>query len=174
MSCLAPHIEAFLREHMTRHRAASAHTCDSYAYSFQSLFEFADRRLRTMPSALTLEQLDAPLIAAFLEHLESARRNSAQTRNIRLAALRSFLKFAARRDIVNLSVIEQALGSALEPAVLGYFDARHGGVHRCGAVGAKAFDLARSKSRRSLQDSKTRMRLRSMKRSSTFSPDCRA
>ena len=55
MSSLAPHIEAFLREHLPRHRAASAHTCDSYAYSFQSLFEFAARRLRTMPSALMLE-----------------------------------------------------------------------------------------------------------------------
>ena len=95
MNSLAPHIEAFLREHLARHRAASAHTCDSYAYSFQSLFEFAARRLRTVPSALMLEQLDAPLIAAFLEHLESARRNSAQTRNIRLAAIRSVLPLCA-------------------------------------------------------------------------------
>ena len=46
MSSIAPHIEAFLREHLARHRAASAHTCDSYAYSFQSLFEFAARRLK--------------------------------------------------------------------------------------------------------------------------------
>ena len=41
MTSIAPHIEAFLREHLARHRGASAHTCDSYAYSFQSLFEFA-------------------------------------------------------------------------------------------------------------------------------------
>ena len=85
MRSLAPHIEASLREHLARHRAASALTCDSYAYSFQALFEFAARRLRTVPSALLLEQLDAPLIGAFLEQLESVRRNSAQTRNIRLA-----------------------------------------------------------------------------------------
>ena len=43
MTSLAPHIEAFLREHLVRHRGASPHTCDSYAYSFQSLFEFASR-----------------------------------------------------------------------------------------------------------------------------------
>jgi integrase/recombinase XerD len=109
MSCLAPHIEAFLREHMTRHRAASAHTCDSYAYSFQSLFEFAARRLGTMPSALMLEQLDAPLIAAFLEHLESARRNSAQTRNIRLAAIRSFFRFVHHREPAALEQIRRIL-----------------------------------------------------------------
>jgi site-specific recombinase XerC len=95
MSSLAPHVEAFLREHLARHRDASAHTCDSYAYSFQALFEFAARRLRTVPSALMLEQLDAPLIGAFLEQLETVRMNSAQTRNIRLAAIR--LRISAHR-----------------------------------------------------------------------------
>lgn len=109
MSLLAPHIEAFLREHLARHRAASAHTCDSYAYSFQSLFEFAAAKLRTVPSALMLEQLDAPLIAAFLEHLESARRNSAQTRNIRLAAIRSFYCFMQHREPAALEQIRRVL-----------------------------------------------------------------
>jgi hypothetical protein len=47
MTSLAPHIEAFLREHLVRHRGASQHTCDSYAYSFQSLFEFASTRLES-------------------------------------------------------------------------------------------------------------------------------
>jgi len=109
MSSLAPHIEAFLREHLARHRAASAHTCDSYAYSFQALFEFAARRLRTVPSALMLEQLDAPLIGAFLEHLETARRNSAQTRNIRLAAIRSFFGFVQHREPAALEQIRRIL-----------------------------------------------------------------
>ena len=106
---LAPHIEAFLREHLARHRAASAHTCDSYAYSFQSLFEFAARRLRIAPSALMLEQLDAPLIGAFLEHLEDTRRNSAQTRNIRLAAIRSFFRFVQYREPAALEQIRRIL-----------------------------------------------------------------
>jgi integrase/recombinase XerD len=43
MTPLAPHIETFLREHLSHHRGASQHTCDSYAYSFQLLFEFAAR-----------------------------------------------------------------------------------------------------------------------------------
>ena len=59
MTSLAPHIEAFLREHLVRHRGASQHTCDSYAYSFQLLFEFAAREFKVAPSALMLEQLDA-------------------------------------------------------------------------------------------------------------------
>ena len=109
MSSIAPHIEAFLREHLARHRGASPHTCDSYAYSFQSLFEFASHKLKTAPSALMLEQLDATLISAFLEHLEAARRNSAQTRNVRLAAIRSFFRFLQHREPAALDQIRRIL-----------------------------------------------------------------
>jgi len=85
MTPLAPHIEAFFHDYLVRHRGVSPHTCDSYAYSFQALFEFASRKLRVSPSALMLEQLDASLISSFLEHLEGVRGNSAEARNIRLA-----------------------------------------------------------------------------------------
>ena len=60
MTPVAPHIEAFLREHLARHRGASQHTCDSYAYSFQSLFTFASRKLKVAPSALLLQRRRAP------------------------------------------------------------------------------------------------------------------
>src|SRR5215813_376495 len=98
MTSLAPHMEAFLREHLVRHRGASQHTRDSYAYSFQSLFGFASQKLKVAPSSLMLEQLDAALISTFLEHLESTRGNSAETRNIRLAAIRSFFRFLQHRE----------------------------------------------------------------------------
>ena len=109
MSSIAPHIEAFLREHLIRHRGASQHTCDSYAYGFQSLFEFASQRLKTPPAALTLAQLDAPMISGFLEHLETTRRNSAETRNIRLAAIRSFFRFLQHREPAALDQIRRVL-----------------------------------------------------------------
>ncbi len=109
MTSLAPHMEAFLREHLVRHRGASQHTCDSYAYSFQALFEFAARKLRTAPAALMLEQLDATLIGAFLEHLETSRRNSAETRNIRLAAIRSFFRFLQHREPAALEQVGRVL-----------------------------------------------------------------
>src|SRR6266581_6549188 len=109
MTSLARHIEAFLREHLVRHRGASQHTCDSYAYSFQSLFEFAARKLRTAPAALMLEQLDATLISAFLEHLETSRRNSAETRNIRLAAIRSFFRFLQHREPAAIEQVRRVL-----------------------------------------------------------------
>jgi integrase/recombinase XerD len=98
MTPLAPHIEAFFRDYLVRHRGVSPHTCDSYAYSFQALFEFASRKLRVTPSALMLEQLDASLISSFLEHLEGVRGNSAETRNIRLAAIRSFFRFLQHHE----------------------------------------------------------------------------
>jgi integrase/recombinase XerD len=109
MTSLAPHMEAFLREHLVRHRGASQHTCDSYAYSFQALFEFAARKLKTAPVALMLEQLDAPLISAFLEHLETSRRNSAETRNIRLAAIRSFFRFLQHREPAAVEQVRRVL-----------------------------------------------------------------
>ena len=109
MTSIAPHIEAFLREHLARHRGASPHTCDSYAYSFQSLFEFAAVNLKVSPAALMLEQLDAPLVSTFLEHLETTRRNSAHTRNVRLAAIRAFFRFLQHREPAALNQVRRVL-----------------------------------------------------------------
>lgn len=109
MNPIAPHIEAFLREHLGHHRGASQHTCDSYASSFQLLFEFAAKYLKVTPSALKLEQLNAELISAFLENLEDVRRNSPETRNIRLAAIRSFFRFLEHRQPTALEQIRRVL-----------------------------------------------------------------
>jgi integrase/recombinase XerD len=109
LTSLAPHMEAFLREHLARHRGASQHTCDSYAYSFQSLFAFASQKLKAAPSALLLEQLDAALISTFLEHLETTRGNSAETRNIRLAAIRSFFRFLQHREPAAVAQVRRVL-----------------------------------------------------------------
>lgn len=97
MTPLAPHLATFLRDYLPRDRACSAHTCDAYAYAFQLLVCFAAQRYGTSPSALTLEQLDAPVILAFLGHLEVDRGNSATSRNARLAAIKSFAHFLEYR-----------------------------------------------------------------------------
>lgn len=109
MTSIAPHIETFLRDHLRQQRGASDHTCDSYAYSFQALFEFAASTFKVAPSALRLEQLDATLIATFLRHLEIDRGNSAQTRNVRLAAIRSFFRFLQHREPAALEQIRRVL-----------------------------------------------------------------
>lgn len=97
MTALAPHLAAFLRDYLPRQRACSGHTCEAYAYSFQLLILFAAERLGVSPSALSLEQLDIPLVVAFLEHIEIARGNSPKTRNARLAAIKSFAHFIEYR-----------------------------------------------------------------------------
>ena len=97
MTLLAPHLTAFLRDRLPRERSASPHTCDAYAYAFQLLLSFAAKRLQTQPSALLLEQLDVPLVLAFLDDLETTRSNSPRTRNARLAAIKAFARFVEYR-----------------------------------------------------------------------------
>ena len=109
MTPIAPQIEAFLHENLSQHRGASQHTCDSYAYSFQLLFEFAAVKLKVTPSSLALEQLDARLISDFLEYLEETRNNSPKTRNVRLAAIKSFFHFLEYRQPAALEQIRRVL-----------------------------------------------------------------
>lgn len=97
MTPIAPHIAAYLRERLPNERKASPHTSDTYAYAFQLLFQFASDRLGCSPAALQLEHLDAPLVLAFLEHLQTRRTNSPSTRNARLAAIKSFMHFLEYR-----------------------------------------------------------------------------
>jgi integrase/recombinase XerD len=109
MTPIAPHIEAFLRENLSQHRGASQHTCDSYACSFLLLFEFAAARLKVTPSSLALEQLDSGLVSAFLEYLEDVRQNAPETRNVRLAAIKSFFRFLEHRQPAALEQIRRVL-----------------------------------------------------------------
>lgn len=97
MTALAPYLGTFLREHLPKERRASQHTCEAYAQTFQLLLGFAASRLKIKPSKIEIERLDAPLILAFLEHLEKKRGNSARTRNARLAAINSFFRFLEYR-----------------------------------------------------------------------------
>lgn len=109
MTPLAPHLTAFLRERLPRERRASIHTCDAYAYAFQLLLTFAARRLDTQPSALMIEQLDVPLVLAFLDDLERTRGNSARTRNARLAAIKSFARFVEYRVVACVQQVHMLL-----------------------------------------------------------------
>ncbi len=97
MTTLATQLSAFLREHLPRERKVSPHTCETYAYAFQLLVRFAAGRLGVRPSQITIEQLDVPLVLAFLEYIEAERGCSARTRNARLAAVHSFFRFVEYR-----------------------------------------------------------------------------
>src|SRR5205809_6005193 len=109
MTPLAPHLTAFFQERLTLERQASINTCDSYAYAFKLLLNFASKRLKAAPSRLAFEQLDAPLVVAFLNDLESKRSNAASSRNVRLAAIRSFMRFMEYRAPSALEQIQRVL-----------------------------------------------------------------
>jgi site-specific recombinase XerD len=97
MSPLAPSLEAFFTDRLVGQRAASQNTIAAYALTFRLLLGFASARSGTAPSRLDIAQLDAPLVASFLEHLERERRNTAATRNARLAAIHSLFSYLAPR-----------------------------------------------------------------------------
>ncbi len=97
MTALAPYLSTFLLEHLPRERNASPHTSEAYAHSFKLVVCFAAARLNVKPCQVEVEQLDAPLILAFLQHIENERGNSARTRNARLAAINSFFRFLEYR-----------------------------------------------------------------------------
>ena len=97
MTAIAPHVSDFLRVRLPVERNASAHTRATYSHAFMLLFEFAARRLRCSPSGLNVEQLDAKLIMAFLDHLERDRNNGVSSRNARLAAIKSLFRYIEHR-----------------------------------------------------------------------------
>lgn len=109
MTHLAPLVTSLLREHMPRQRGYSAHTCDTYAHSFKLLFGFAAKRTGTRPSQLQIEQLDALLILDFLSHIEIERGNAASTRNTRLAAIKTLMRYIEYQVPSALEQVRQVL-----------------------------------------------------------------
>jgi integrase/recombinase XerD len=109
MTALAATLQAFFTERLIRQRQASPHTLAAYRDTLRLLLVFASARKDVEPSKLDIDDLDAPLIGAFLDHLEKRRENSARTRNARLAAVRSLFRYAALRHPEHAAVIERVL-----------------------------------------------------------------
>jgi site-specific recombinase XerD len=109
MSALAPSLQAYFTDRLIDQRQASPNTIAAYRDTFRLLLAFAAQRLGTSPSDLDIAALDAPLIAAFLQHLETDRGNSTQTRNNRLAAIHSLFAYLALRHPEHAASIQRVL-----------------------------------------------------------------
>lgn len=109
MSALASSLQAFFTDRLVREKGASPHTIASYRDTIRLLLRFAATRTGVEPCQLSLDQLDAPLIGAFLDHLETARGCGARTRNTRLAAIRTFYRYCALRHPEHAQTIERVL-----------------------------------------------------------------
>ncbi|HUX30221.1 MAG: tyrosine-type recombinase/integrase [Pigmentiphaga sp.] len=102
-------IQQFFSEYLVEQRAVSPRTVACYRDALMLFLDFASTKLKKAPTSLKLNDMQPELILAFLDHLECQRHNAVRSRNLRLTALRAFLKFAGRRDVASLHVVERAL-----------------------------------------------------------------
>ncbi len=109
MTTLAPTLQAFFTDRLIGQRQASPHTIAGYRDTFRLLLRFAAARTHTPPSRLDFADLDAPLVAAFLTHLETERGNGIRTRNHRLAAIHSLFSYAALHHPEHAGSIQRVL-----------------------------------------------------------------
>ena len=108
-STLAPLLERFFTQRLMQQRQASPHTISSYRDTFRLFLTFAHQRLHTPPSRLTFETIDAPLVVAFLDHVEKHRGLSVRSRNLRLTAIHSFFRYAAFEAPAHAAQIQRVL-----------------------------------------------------------------
>jgi integrase/recombinase XerD len=109
MSLLAPTLQAFFTDRLTTQRNASPNTIAAYRDTLKLLLAFTSERAGKQPCQLDIDDLDAPLIGAFLDHLEHERGNSIRTRNARLAAIRSLFHYAALKHPEHAATISRVL-----------------------------------------------------------------
>ena len=102
-------IQQFFTEYLVAQRSVSPRTVACYRDALMLFLDFASQRLKKAPTSLKLNDIQPNIILAFLDHLERDRHNAVRSRNLRLTALRAFLKFAGRRDVDSLHVVERAL-----------------------------------------------------------------
>jgi site-specific recombinase XerD len=106
---LAALVQGFFCQRLIQQQNVSARTVASYRDTFRLLLLYLEQVCGRPPVALTLADLDAPAVTAFLDYLEKQRHNSIRTRNARFAALRSFLKYAAVREPASLPIVQRVL-----------------------------------------------------------------
>jgi site-specific recombinase XerD len=105
----APLLERFFTQRLMEERQASPHTIGAYRDTYRQFLKFVQQRLHKSPSQLNLEDIDAPLIVAFLDEIEKTHGVSVRTRNLRLAAIHSFFRYAALEAPAHSAQIQRVL-----------------------------------------------------------------
>jgi len=116
-------VQQFFTDYLVAQRAVSPRTVACYRDAITLFLDFASKRLAKVPTAMQLADITPELILAFLAHLEQERNNSIRSRNLRLTALRALLRFAGRRDVTALHMVERAMAVPMkrfERPMLGY------------------------------------------------------
>lgn len=102
-------VQEFFTQYLTTQRALSPQTVACYRDAITLFLRFAAPHLGKAPTSMRLTDISSELILKYLAHLEHDRHNSVRSRNLRLTALRSFMKFAGRRDVTALHTVERAM-----------------------------------------------------------------
>ena len=116
-------LQDFFLQRLGRERGSSPRTIASYRDTFELLLRFVGEKTRKVPTDLTLPDLDAPMILEFLDYIEKERSNAPQTRNVRLAAIHSFMRYASVRDPASIAVAQRVLAipsKRFDRPILGY------------------------------------------------------
>jgi integrase/recombinase XerD len=122
---IAPLLHAFFTDYLLRQRRASPQTVASYRDTFRLLLQHIHQKTSRQPSILTLEDFQVQPILEFLDHIEKERGNSIQTRNVRLAAIRSFFRLVALREPTSINQASQVLSIPVKRAdrrLIGYLN----------------------------------------------------
>lgn len=102
-------IQSFFTQRLIGQMKASPETVSSYRDTFRLLLKYARQKLQKEPSALNCNDLDAELVCGFLGQLECERKNTARTRNQRLAAIRSFCRYVVFQEPALAGSIQRIL-----------------------------------------------------------------
>ena len=97
-SLIAPLIQSFFTQHLQLHKRVSPQTVACYRDTFRLLFQFIKEQTGREPATFRIADLEAEVVLSFLDHLERQRHNCARSRNIRLAAIRTFFRWVALRE----------------------------------------------------------------------------
>jgi site-specific recombinase XerD len=106
---IGPHLQAFFSEHLCNHKRASPQTIASCRDTFRLLLQFLKKTTGIEPAAMKIGDIDVPAVLAFLDNLEQQRGNSVRSRNIRLAAIRSFFRLVALRNPDSIGIATRVL-----------------------------------------------------------------
>jgi integrase/recombinase XerD len=113
---IAPLIQSFFTQHLQLHKRVSPQTVACYRDTFRLLFQFIKEQTGREPATFRITDLAAEVILSFLDHLEEQRHNSARSRNIRLAAIRTFFRWVALREPEQIDLATRVLAVPIKRA----------------------------------------------------------
>ena len=107
-------IQDFFCQRLIAQQNVSPQTVASYRDTFRLFFQYTQDKMKKEPTSLQLTDMNAQLVLDFLDYLENERGNAQRSRNLRLAAIRSFMRYVSYQDVESLSTVRKVLAIPLK------------------------------------------------------------